>query len=118
MERFRLIYASFPDIAKATGDIAPETLNKMGGVSVRDPAGRYGIMINCNRTEAEQVRALKHELSHLVLGHLTDGRTETTKIYSDNFDDVEREADDYADRMTDDEFRELMTYQIGAVAHW
>lgn len=117
MDRFRLIYISFPYIAEVMGGVAPDTINKMGGVAVRDPAGLYAIMINRNRTEAEQIRALKHELSHLRLGHLTDGRTETTKIYFDNFDDVEREADDYADQMTDEEFSELMTYQIGAARY-
>lgn len=118
MERFRLVYASFPDIAKTHGGIDPDTLNKMGGFAVLNPAGWYGIMINSNRTEAEQIRALKHELSHLVLGHLTDDRTDTTDIYLKNLDDVEREADDYADQMTDEEFSELMTYQIGAARYF
>ena len=108
MKPFRLVYVAFPSPADV-----------LGGVAVNDTlSGGYVIAINTIKPAEEQTRTLKHELAHIVLGHVLDERTETDKSYLENLDAVEAEADCYADQMTDDEFLELMTYQIGETAYW
>lgn len=101
MSPFTLTYHPFPEEIRGI---------VMGVVQYMEKLGRYRIVIDSTLDADRRRHALKHELAHIALNHLTD-LTET-------IDDVEKAADDYADRMTDDEFRELMTYQIGAVAHW
>ena len=96
MSPFNLIYISFPCPADA-----------IGGVTRYDvKTGRYTVAINNQTTDDDQIRTLKHELSHILLGHFLDDEDRDIR-------EIEKEADDYADQMTDDEFSDLMTYQVG-----
>ena len=42
------------------------------GFVMEDPAGDYNIYLNENDPDEVQLRALDHELQHIVLGHLRD----------------------------------------------
>ena len=42
------------------------------GFVMEDPAGDYNIYLNQNDPDDAQLRALDHELQHIVLGHLGD----------------------------------------------
>ena len=63
--------------------------------------GRAFIFINQDLTERQQKRILKHELAHIYLNHIDDPRP---------IDIIEREADRYAARMTEEEFTAMMMY--------
>ena len=88
MQAFTLIYKPFP--AECAGAVRG-ILSAAGG--------RVRIVIDSNQDEQTQRHALRHELAHLVLNHLDDARS---------IEEIEAEADAYADRMTDSEFAELM----------
>lgn len=102
MYHFRLGYTAFPD-----------EINISGGFTVLDPDGRCFILINTNHDEESRRQTLKHDFAHIVLGHFEDVRAKDTQTYLANMDELEREANEYADQMTDEEFSELMTYRIG-----
>lgn len=104
MERFRLVYTTFPAPADTAGGFAVRVHEK----------GSITILINREKPEDVQRWMLKHELSHVLLGHLTDGRVKPNSFsYHNDNPEVEDEANQYADQMTDEEFSELMAYQIG-----
>lgn len=96
MSPFRLMYIPFPVPVGTVGGVTRLDVN----------TGRFLIAINNQETDDDLIRILKHELSHIALGHFDDDRTES-------LEEIEKEADLYADQMTDDEFSELMTYQVG-----
>ncbi len=100
MSPFRLIYEAFPAAA-----------DMLDGVTMYEN-GKYVIMINKIKSADEQTQAVKHELSHILLGHF-DNRTKGADMYLKNLAEVEDEADRYADQMTDEELAYLMTYRIG-----
>lgn len=99
MVPFRVIYLDMPD----------QIRGKMFGWTMYDQ-GRYFVFIDKALDELARRDALRHELSHIVLGHLTDTRVSTDQEYLDNFDSVEAEACEYAARMTDDELDQLMAH--------
>jgi Predicted Zn peptidase len=99
MVPFRVIYLDMPD----------EIRGKMFGCTTYDQ-GRYFVFIDKDLDEQARRDALRHELSHIILGHLTDPRTTNDHVYLENFDSVEAEACEYAARMTDEELDQLMTY--------
>ena len=101
MDPFKLVYEAFPAPADALGGV---TMCKNG---------KYIIMINKIKPAEEQIRTIKHELSHILLGHFGDRRTKDDQTYLDNLAEIEEEADRYADQMTDEELAQLMTCQIG-----
>lgn len=81
-----------------------EIKGKIPGVTGYDPVkNRYLILIDCELEEAKKRWTLKHELSHILLGHFSDDRTESSQAYLKNIQEVEAEANEYADRMTDHE---------------
>ena len=109
MSPFHLVYVNFP----APADHAA------GGFTMRATAsGKITIMINAIIPEEDQIRFLKHELSHILLGHLEDERVTDDLSYLDEYPEIEDDANRYADQMTDDEFHELMTYQVGETLFW
>lgn len=61
--------------------------------------GQIRIIIDSNQDERTQQHALRHELAHIVLNHFDDQRS---------IEDIEAEAEAYADQMTDKEFTALM----------
>lgn len=93
MSPFRLYIVKFP----------PESIN--GATQYDVKKGSFLIAINADLTEDEKIRTLKHELSHILLGHID--------ALDRDLREIENEADRYADLMTEDEFSDLMTYQIG-----
>ena len=68
--------------------------------------GRYRILIDNRQPEELQLRALKHEYSHIMLGHLF---TAAPEYPSPEFDAQEAAADAYADAMTEAEFSALLS---------
>lgn len=94
---FKLRYIKFPEGANSC---------VFGVTDYDEKRDRYTIYINEEMCEKRQLHTLKHELSHLKFNHLFD----LTK----GIEEVEAEADYYANIMTDEEFSELMQYQIKA----
>ena len=100
MNKFNLIYQPFPE--EIQGLIPGFTGHREDD---------YTVFIDSTQTEEKQDLTLRHELSHLWLGHLDeDKRTETSQAYLDNIDEIEAEANNYADQMTDEELSYLMTF--------
>lgn len=61
------------------------------------------IAINSKAPEEQQAATLRHELSHIALNHFFDRRSE---------DELEEEANRYAASMTEEDFRDLMRYEL------
>lgn len=101
MQKFKIMYRPFPT----------ELHGKIGGVTGGKPGGVLVVMIDNTLPEAEQKKTLKHELSHIVLGHLEDDRTDR-KNYLKNVMELEAEADAKADSMTDEELNALLKLAI------
>lgn len=99
MVHFSVIYLDLPE----------QIRGKMFGWTMHDQ-GRYIVFIDKTLNELARRDALRHELSHIILGHLTDTRVSTDQDYLENFDSVEAEACEYAASMTDDELAQLMTF--------
>lgn len=93
MERFRVVYKAFPDALRGI---------VRGFTSFRGKM--YVILIDACLSDSEREKTLKHELSHILLGHFIDERK--------SVEEMEREADRYANVMTDDEFNMLRGYAI------
>ena len=72
----------------------------MKRLNISAHGGRVTILIDSAQDEKTQRHALRHELAHVALNHLTD----TTR----SLQQLEAEADEYAARMTDSEFADLM----------
>lgn len=73
----------------------------------------YLILMDKSLTKDQYKQTLKHELSHIILGHFEISETETTDNYLQNIKWIEAETDSYADQMTDNELADLMKYHIG-----
>lgn len=102
MSHFKLVYREFPEALKG----------KIPGFTAKGRDGKLAIMIDEDLPEAEKNLVLRHELSHIALGHLDDDRTKNNHSYLANLAELEDEADQYADRMTDEEFTNLMKYAV------
>lgn len=109
MVRVKLVYRDFPSPA----DVA------FGGVTRYDPKSqRIVIMINTVRSEDDQLRTLKHEIAHIMLGHLSDDRIKGEDLsYLDDHPEIEDEANQYADQMTDETLAELVSGLIGETVY-
>ena len=93
MKAFRLFYRSFPD-----------NIIDVRGITEYDvKRNRFTILINTNLSAAEQQHTLRHELSHIALNHHFQ--------LDRSLEEVEDEADHYADVMSDDVFNKLMAFQ-------
>lgn len=57
----------------------------------------YLILIDCELTAEEQAFTLRHEFAHIMLNHCDTG----TGVFGEGWEQREKEADDYADKMTD-----------------
>ena len=94
MKAFRLFYKPFPN-----------NITDVHGVAEYDvKQNRFTILINTNISEAEQMHTLRHELSHIALNHHSQ--------LNRSLEEIENEADVYADIMSDAEFENLMSYRI------
>lgn len=93
MENFALYYRPFPK--ELHGDIR-------GMITRRKNC--YIILIDSSIPEQQQIAALKHELSHIALNHYNQPERD--------LEQCEAEAISFADKMTDPEFKELLSYRI------
>lgn len=100
MVRVKLVYKAFPSPADVV----------FGGITRYDPKSQcLMILINSVRSESDQLRALKHEIAHIMLGHLLDDRIHGDDLsYLDDHPEVEDEANRYADQMTDEYLAEVL----------
>jgi Zn-dependent peptidase ImmA (M78 family) len=92
MPPYSLFYVNFP--AGCGGNIH--------GITGKYKDGRYTIAIDAAQDKAIQDFALKHELAHLYLKHLDN--------LSKPEEECEREADEYAERMTAEELEYLLSF--------
>lgn len=93
MDHYKVIYKSFP--ASVKGYV-------FGATGYQ--SGRYVVLIDRDLDDVQREKALRHELSHILLGHFTDDQK--------SLEEIEREAEQYADAMTDEEFYMLRGYAI------
>lgn len=91
--KIRILYKCFPDALKGS---------VRGFTSTRGKS--YIIMIDSDLGDPERKKTLKHELSHILLGHFED--------QDRSVDELEREAIDHAEAMTDDELDQLLRYAV------
>lgn len=107
MKQFKLHYVPFPD----------ELQGKIPAFTVY-ANGQYTILIDNRNDQDTRDHYLRHELAHLALDHLADTKpldqitTYGADMFGEGWEDREKEADRYADNMTDKEFAELMQYAI------
>lgn len=103
MAKITLVYATLSS-----------TADGLRGITRISPSGTVTIIINAGMTENEQKQTLKHELSHIILGHLWDERVNGDDLsYLDDHPEIEDEADRYADQMTDETLSEFVSGLIG-----
>lgn len=98
MPEYMIVYYRFPAACS----------EKLYGACLKS-GGRYVVMIDNSRDEATQANTLKHELAHLFYKHLEQEETKTEEEYQA----MEREADEYADKMTGEEFEYLLSFCTG-----
>lgn len=109
MKKITLVYAVLPSPADVF----------FGGITRLDPSGSVTILINAEKTEDEKKQLLKHELSHIILGHLWDARVNGDDLsYLDNHPEIEDEANRYADQMSDETLSFFMDGLIGETKYW
>ena len=97
MKRFVVFRRQFPE--EAHGRIT-------GATRYNADFGWYDILIDKDLDEGTYRQTIKHELAHIVLGHFDD------ELQIDNIDEIEKAAEDYANKMTDAEFSQLLKYRI------
>ena len=91
MERFRLTYY-----------VPPEELQGQVCGTTRLCKGKYSVYIDSTPPAEEQDMTLRHELAHIALDHFSaNGKT---------LRQIEEEAVNYAAKMTDEEFQQLMSF--------
>ena len=91
-----------------------EVRDTVRGMTGKRKSG-YIILINEDLPHDQYKWTLKHELSHIILGHFDgdeDGET-ANAAYLRNILEIETEANNRAAQMTDDELAELLKYHIG-----
>lgn len=93
MDHYKVVYQPFPAAVK--GNVFGVTCYQ---------SGRYVVLIDRDLDAIQREKTLRHELSHILLGHFTDDQK--------SLEEMEREADQHADAMTDDEFNMLRGYAI------
>ena len=87
--RYKIIYKPFPEPLRG---IVRALTSLQGNL--------YTILIDALLDDSERKEAIKHELSHIVLGHFLDDQR--------SVEELEAEADAHAAVMTDDELIRLM----------
>lgn len=99
MPYFTLIYSRFPAGCKGF----------LNGIAMKTPNGNYIVWIDTDKDEATQAFTLRHELAHLFFKHLEQGEANTEEEYQER----EREADKYAERITPEELNYLLSFCTG-----
>ncbi len=98
MVTVRIVYRSLPapaDVLKGLTIINPERTCIL-------------ILINSGNSEETQHFALKHEVAHIMLGHLSDERIHDDLSYLDEFPEIEDDANRYAEQMTNEKLAEIL----------
>lgn len=90
----------------------PEELRGSVRGAVKKCKTGYLILMDESLTEDQYKQTLKHELSHIILGHFEISETETTDEYLRNIEWIEAETDRYADQMTDEDLERLMLWAV------
>lgn len=99
MTKIDILYFPFPDYMHG----------HFGGFATYCAADkRYKVLIDNRQPEELQLRFLRHEYGHIMLGHLTSADPEP-EYDTPEFDAREKAADDYADAMTEAEFSALLS---------
>lgn len=93
MKPFSLFYVRFP--AGCEGMVY--------GITGVDNEGNYTVAIDSAQDEETQKFALKHELSHIHLGHFDPDNKKPIS-------EIEQEADKHAEQMTEEELNFLLTF--------
>ena len=93
MQRFKLVYRAFPDAAQ--GQVCGLTQQRQGYCL---------ILIDSAAPTERQAAALRHELAHVALNHFSDNARSLQQL--------EAEADSFAERLTAADFEKLMQYRI------
>jgi len=96
MPHFMLIYNRFPAGCEGV----------LNGIAVKTASGNYIVWIDTEKDEATQAFTLRHELAHLHFRHHENEDCEGNERY-------EREANEYAARMTGDELKHLLSFCTG-----
>lgn len=99
MTHFDLIFLQFPEEIQG---IIPGLTQCKGD--------HCTVLIDNSQSEEIQRKTLRHELSHIRLGHFDEDRTESDQAYLRNIQSIEAEADLYADQMSEEELSYLMTF--------
>lgn len=92
--KYRIIYKAFPEPLRGV---------VRGLTSLKGDL--YTILIDALLSDPERKETVKHELSHIVLGHLLEDQR--------SVEDLEREADAYAAAMTEEELIQLIGKATG-----
>lgn len=90
----------------------PEELRGFVPGAVRKCKAGYLILMDESLSNEQYKQTLKHELSHIILGHFEISETETTDEYLRNIEWIEAETDRYADQMTDEDLERLMLWAV------
>lgn len=94
MKPYCLVYA----------DLSKHFTQRIKGITIKTPAG-YIVGIDSRLCAADQDHALRHELAHIVLAHLEDNRMDELRQVR------EKEAEAYADAMTEETLQQLRQYE-------
>lgn len=82
----------------------PDMLHdEIKGMTAHPDGKEYIILIDSKLNTADRLHTLKHELSHILLGHHDQ---EARPL-----EEIEKEADAHAAAMTEDELAKLMAYE-------
>lgn len=91
MSNYRIIYRAFPEPLRGS----------VFGLTSRGN-NSYTVLVDASLSDSKRKETLKHELSHILLGHLEDDKKPV--------DVIEREAEQYAATMTDEDLERLIQY--------
>lgn len=97
MNKIKLVYRAIPE--------------RVMGLTMRR-GEEYLMIIDESLSPLERKETIKHELSHVLLGHFNDGRAMDDQAYLNNIDEIEKEADEYAEQMTDEEYDQLIRLMV------
>ena len=112
MQHFTLIYAAMPDLDPFKAQLPAD---RCFAFAIQNEHGLF-ILIDSEASEAAQAFALRHELAHIVLNHLEQTKplfeinTTGDDMFGEGWIDREREADKYAEEMTEADLAQLMQY--------
>ena len=112
MQHFKLIYRPMTELDAFKGYLPAD---RCFAFTIQNEHGLF-VLIDSSATEAAQAFALRHELAHIVLNHLEQTKpldkidSYGNDMLGEGWIDREREADKYAEEMTEADLAQLMQY--------